>query len=78
MGRVLRARGYRVLEALQGFADGVGHGDVDVIARVIIFDGKPTVIAARWVESDGIILRRASRRWVVSLAANNLITKLLI
>ena len=47
VGRVLRARGYRVLEALQGFADGVGHGDVNVIYRVITFDGKPAVLAAR-------------------------------
>ena len=31
LGRVLRARGYGVLEALQGFAGGVGHGDVNVI-----------------------------------------------
>ena len=39
VGRVLRARGYGVLEALQGFADGVGHGDVDVIYQLIPFDG---------------------------------------
>ena len=56
MGRVLRDNGYRLLEALQGFADGVGHGDVDVIARVILFDGKPAVLAARWVDSDVVII----------------------
>ena len=47
VGRVLRARGYGVLEAIQGLAEGVGHGDVDVIARVLQFYGKPAVIAAR-------------------------------
>ena len=47
VGRVLRARGYEVLEALQGFADGVGHGDVNVISRVVPFNGKPAVLAAR-------------------------------
>ena len=54
MGRVLRARGYRVLESFQGFADRVGHGDVDVIARVIPFDGKPAGFASRWVDSDAV------------------------
>ena len=47
LGRVLRARGYGVLEALEGFVDGVGNGDVDVIARVIPFYGKPSVLSAR-------------------------------
>ena len=56
VGKVLRARGYRLLEVLQGFADGAGNGYVDVIARVIIFDGKTAVPAARWVHSDGVIL----------------------
>ena len=37
--RVLRARGYGVLEALQGFSDGVGNGDVDVVLRVVPIDG---------------------------------------
>ena len=56
VGRMLRERGYGVLEALQGFADGVGHGYVNVIAWVILFDGNPAVLAARWVGSDGVIL----------------------
>ena len=56
VGRVLRVRGYGVLEALHGFADGVGHGDVDLISRVISFDGKPAVLDVRWVDSDGLIL----------------------
>ena len=47
MGRVLRARGYGVLEGLQGFADGVGHGDVDIIAWLITFYGKLAVLASR-------------------------------
>ena len=75
VGRVLGERGLGVLEALQGFADGVGHGDVDVISRVVPFDGKPAVLAARWVDGDGVIFRNASRRWVVWLATKNLIPK---
>ena len=47
VGRVLRARWYGVLEALQGLSEGFGHGDVDVIARVIPFYGKPAILAAR-------------------------------
>ena len=47
VGRVLRARGYGVLEGLQGFADGVGHGDVDIIAWLITFYGKLAVLASR-------------------------------
>ena len=35
VGRTLRSHGDGVLEAFQGFADGVGHGDVDAIVRVI-------------------------------------------
>ena len=45
-----------MLEALQGFADGVGHGDVDVIVRVIPIDGKSVVLAAIRVNGDGAIL----------------------
>ena len=56
VGRVLRERGYRVLEALQVFADGVGNGDVDVISQVIPFDGKLTVLASRWFNSDVVII----------------------
>ena len=56
VGRVLRARGYRVLEALQGVSDRVGHGDDNVIALVIPFYGKPAVLAAIWVNSYGAIL----------------------
>ena len=52
----MRARGYGVLEALQVFADGVGHGDVDVVFWVVPIDGKSAVIAARWVDGDGVIL----------------------
>ena len=55
VGRVLGACGHGVLEALQGFADGVGHGDVDVIARVVPFDGKPALVATRGVNGDGVI-----------------------
>ena len=47
--------GHWVLEALQGFADRVGHEDVDVIAGVVPFDGQAALLAARWVDGDGII-----------------------
>ena len=52
MGRVLEARGRGVLEALQGFADSVGHGDVDVIYAVVPFDCQAAVLAARCVNGD--------------------------
>ena len=56
VGRVLRARGYRVLEALQGFYGGVGNGEVDVVFRVVPIDGNFAVLAAIWVNSDGVII----------------------
>ena len=56
VGRVLGAWGHGVLEAIQGFADRVGHGDVDVISGVVPFDGQATVLAARWVDGDGVII----------------------
>ena len=56
VGRVLRARGCGLLEALQGFADGVGHGDVDVVFWVVPIDSKSAVLASIWVNSDGVIL----------------------
>ena len=52
MGRVLGARGRGVTEALQGFADRVGHGDVGVIAGVVLFDCQATIFAARSVDGD--------------------------
>ena len=52
VGRVLGARGHGVMEALQGFVDRVGHGDVDIISGVVPFDGQAAVLAARWVDSD--------------------------
>ena len=54
--RVLRTCGYGVLEALQGFAGGVGHGDVDVVFWVVTINGKFKVLSARWVNNDGLIL----------------------
>ena len=44
-----------MLEALQGFADRVGHRDVYVIDRVVPFDGQAVVLAARWVDGGGVI-----------------------
>ena len=52
MGRVLGARGRGVLEALQGFADSVGRGDVDVISGVVPFDFQSAILSARWVDGD--------------------------
>ena len=54
MGRVLGARGRGLLEALQGFADSVGHGDVDVIAGLVPVDCQTAVISARGVDGDQI------------------------
>ena len=44
------------MEAFQGFADGVGHGDVDVLFWVFPIDGQSTVLAVRWVDVDGAML----------------------
>ena len=56
VGRVLMARGYGVLEALHGFSEGVGHRDVNVLLRVVPTNGKSAVLAARWVDGDGVII----------------------
>ena len=48
--------GDAVLEALQGFTAGVGHVDVDVVFWVVPIDGQSTVLSARLVDSDGVIL----------------------
>ena len=45
-----------MLEAIQGFADGVGHGDVDIVFRIVPIDVKSAVLAARRVDIDGVIL----------------------
>ena len=52
VGRVLGVWGNGVLQALQVFADRVGHGDIDIIAGVVPFDGQAAVLAARWVDGD--------------------------
>ena len=51
-GRVLRACGHGVLEALRGFADRIGHGYVNVISGVVPVDCQVAVLAARWVDGD--------------------------
>ena len=56
MGRILGSFGYGVLEALQGFADRVEHGDVDIVFWVVPIDGQSAVLAAAWVDGDGVIL----------------------
>ena len=50
------AHGYWLLESPQGFADGVWRKDVDVVFWVVLIDGKSTVLAARWVDGDEVIL----------------------
>ena len=45
-----------MLEEFQGFADRVGHGDVNVITRVVSFDGQTAVLSPRWVDGDGVII----------------------
>ena len=52
VGRLLGVRGCGVLEVHQGFADSVGHVDVDVITAVVPVDYQTAVLAARWVDGD--------------------------
>ena len=56
MGRILGEFGDRMLEALQGFGDGVGHGDVDVVFWVVTINGQSAVLASIWVDGDGVML----------------------
>ena len=44
-----------MLQALQGFTNRVGHGDVVVIAGVVPFYGQAAVLGARWIDGDGVI-----------------------
>ena len=44
------------MEALQVFADRVGHGDVDVVFWVVPIDGQSAVLAPRWVDGNGVML----------------------
>ena len=53
---MLGAFRYGVLEALQGFSVGFGHGDVDIFFWVVSIDGQSAVLAARWVDGDGVML----------------------
>ena len=56
VGIILGTFGDGVLEALHGFADRVGHGDVDVVFWVVPINGQSAVLAARWVDGDGVML----------------------
>ena len=58
VGRILGAFGEKVSEALQGFGDGVGHGDVDIVFWVVPIDGQSVVLAARWVYGDGVTISK--------------------
>ena len=48
--------GDTMLEALQRFADVVGNGDVNVVFWVVSIDGQSAVLAARWVDGDGVMI----------------------
>ena len=56
VGRILGLFGDRVLESFQGFSDGVGHGDVNIVFWLVPIYSKPAVLAARWVDGDEVIL----------------------
>ena len=56
MGRILGEFGDRMLEALQGFGDGVGHGDVDVVFWVVTINGQSAVLSDILVDGDGLML----------------------
>ena len=56
VGIILGAFGGGVLEEFQGFSDGVGHGDVDVVFWVVPIDGQSLVLAARPVDGDGVMI----------------------
>ena len=77
VGRLLGERGHEVLETLQGFADGVGHGDVDIIDRVVPFNGKPAVLAARSVDGDGVILQERAKEVGGVIGGEELVSKVI-
>ena len=56
VGRMLWEFGEGALEAFQGFAGGVRHGDVDVVFWVVPIDGQSALLAAIWVDGDGVII----------------------
>ena len=56
VGRILGAFGDGVLEFFQGFADGVGHGDVNTVFWVVPINGHYSVLAAIWVNGDIVML----------------------
>ena len=73
---ILGGFGVGVLEAFQGFADGVGHGAFDLFFWVVPIDSQSAVFSARPVDGDGVCFWSASMRWVASSAAKNLMPKL--
>ena len=52
VGIILGAFGDGVLEALQGFDDGVSHGDVEVVFWVVTINVQSAVLASRWFDGD--------------------------
>ena len=53
--RILGAFGDGLFEAFQGFADRVGHGDVDILFWVVPINGQSAVLASIWVDGDGVM-----------------------
>ena len=56
VGRILGAFGNGVLEVIQGFSDGVGHGYVNIVFWVVPINGQSAVLASRWFDGDVIML----------------------
>ena len=56
VGRILGGGGEGVLEAFQGFADGVRYVNVDIVFWVVTIDGQSSVLAAIWVNGDGVVI----------------------
>ena len=51
MGRILGEFGDGVLEALQGFAEGVGHGYVNIFFRYF-----QSIVSPQYLLTDGLIV----------------------
>ena len=45
-----------MLEAFQGFSDGVEHGYVNVVFWLVPIDGQSTVIASRPLDGDRVMI----------------------
>ena len=54
--RILGEFGDRFLGELEGFSDGFGHGDVDIVVWVVPINGLSSVFAIIWVNGDVVML----------------------